>query len=226
MAFLRPFPVGDFAAMPVAAMRKSRRFILAVGALLAGFAPLSTALAAPTTTPPPPPAPKPALHTVSEVRLGVYAHDAYPTWLPLEPGNFRFDQITDVNLEVLFRTPEIDVFRWIGSPRPTVGFTASLTGKESLAHLGLTWHVPVFDTPLYLEATAGGAIHNGKLTGTFDRLRPQGCRVGFYTGLGVGANLTDKITATLSYEHMSNADLCSENFGLSNLGLRIGFKFD
>ena len=53
-------------------------------------------------------------------------------------------------------------------------------------------------------------------------LRPQGCRIGFYTGAGIGVNLSDKSYVLLSYEHMSNADLCPANYGLSNMGLRVG----
>lgn len=170
--------------------------------------------------------PGPGPHPVSELRLGIYAHDAYPAWLPSDWSKFHFDQIRDVNVELLFRSPENDVFKWLGSPRPTLGVTVNLAGQESLMHLGLTWHVPIFETPFYLEGTLGGAVHNGELGGHLGKLRPQGCRFGFYSGVGVGANLTDRLTATLSYEHMSNADLCADNFGLTNVGLRIGFKFD
>ncbi len=166
---------------------------------------------------------------VSDLRLGVYAHDMYPVWLPLSLTDYHFDQIEDINVEVLMRLPDVDAVRWIGSPKLSLGATINLDGQESLAHLGLTWQVPVFDTPVFVEATAGGAIHDGILTGPFTgsgALRPQGCRVQFYTGVGLGMNITDTMYALLSYEHMSNADLCSTNNGLSNMGLRIGFRFN
>lgn len=189
--------------------------VLAVHPAISGAAPVGTIFA-----------PGPAPHAVSELRLGIYAHDAYPNWLPSDWSKFRFDQISDVNVELLFRSPDIDAFKWMGSPRPTLGVTVNLAGLESLMHLGLTWHLPVGETPFYVEGTLGGAVHNGSLGGVLDATRPQGCRLGFYSGVGVGANLSDRITATLSYEHISNADLCADNFGLSNVGLRIGIKFD
>lgn len=202
--------------------RAWRRLLIAtVGVVLAMRPAISGAAPAGTVV-----APGPAPHMVSELRLGMYAHDAYPNWLPSDLSKFRFDQIGDVNVELLFRSPDIDAFTWLGSPRPTLGVTVNLAGRESLMHLGLTWHVPVLDTPFYVEGMLGGAIHNGELGGVLGAKRPQGCRLGFYSGVGLGANLSDKITATLSYEHMSNADLCADNFGLSNVGIRIGIKFD
>jgi lipid A 3-O-deacylase len=166
---------------------------------------------------------------VSDIRGGIYAHDMYPVWLPFDVSAYHFDQIEDVNLEVLLRLPDTDVVRWMGSPKVAIGGTLNLDGQESMAHLGLTWQVPVFDTPIFVEATAGAAIHNGILTGPYNgsgSLRPQGCRVQFYTGAGVGLNITDSVYALVSYEHMSNADLCSPNYGLSNMGVRLGVKFN
>ncbi len=163
---------------------------------------------------------------ISEVRAGIMAHDAYPVWLPTTPSDFRLNQIEDIGFDVLFRSP--DWFYWIGSPRPNLGGTINLDGQESMAHLALTWQVHLFDSPVYLEASAGGAIHNGILQGTFagpGSLRPQGCRVGFYTEAGIGVDVTDSVTATLSYEHMSNDELCSPNYGLSNVGIKLGAKF-
>ena len=41
----------------------------------------------------------------------------------------------------------------------------TVDGQDSMAHLGLTWQLPIFDTPIYLEGTFGAAVHNGALTG-------------------------------------------------------------
>lgn len=166
---------------------------------------------------------------LSEIRAGVMAHDAYPVWLPTTPSDFRFDQIEDLGFDLLFDSPDIDAFRWLGSPRPNLGATVNFDGQESEMHLGLTWQAHLFDSPVYVEGTFGGAIHNGILAGTWGgdgTLRPQGCRVGFYSGIGLGMDITKNMTATLVYEHMSNADLCDYNFGLSNAGIKIGYKFD
>ena len=166
---------------------------------------------------------------ISDVRFGIYAHDMYPHWIPWDVGDYTFDQIEDVNFEVLFRLPDVDAVRWLGAPKVNLGATVNLDGQESLAHLALTWQVPVADTPVFVEASIGGAIHNGILTGTFGgrgTLRPQGCRIGFYTSAGLGVNFNENVYGMLAYEHMSNADLCSPNFGVSNMGLKLGIRFE
>lgn len=163
---------------------------------------------------------------VSEVRIGIMAHDAYPVWLPTTPSHFRFNQIEDIGFDVLFKSPDLDAFRWIGAPRVNFGGTINFDNQESMAHLGLTWQTHLFDSPVFVEGTIGGAIHNGILTGTLGKMRPQGCRIGFYTAAGLGVDINENVTATLVYEHMSNADLCSANYGLSNVGLKVGWKFN
>lgn len=163
---------------------------------------------------------------VSEVRAGVYAHAVHPGWIPWDVTAFNLNQVEDLKFEVLFRSPDIEAFEWIGAPRPHVGATINLDGQESLVHLGLTWtgHIP--ETPFFVEGSFGAAVHNGVLQGALGKMRPQGCRFGFYTAAGVGIDLNERFTAVLKYEHMSNNDICSPNYGLSNLGLTIGVKFD
>ncbi len=163
---------------------------------------------------------------LSEVRVGVHAHAAWPYFLPLtSPTNFDYSHINDISLDLLFRSPEIDAFRWIGAPRPNLGGTLNLAGKESMVHLGLTWQAHLFDSPVYVEGTLGAAANNGYLTGAPAGYRNMGCRVQFYEEFGVGTDIGSNATATLTYEHTSNAELCAANQGLSNFGLRIGYKF-
>ena len=173
--------------------------------------------------------PVPPASFVSEVRAGLFAHDMYWYWLPYDFSLYHFDQIQDVNLEVLFRLPDADVVRWLGSPKVNAGATINLNGLESAAHLALTWHVPVGETPVFLEASIGGGIHNGLVDGTFKgsgQLRPLGSRVLFYSSAGIGVDFSDKFYGLLSYEHYSNAGLASQNYGLSNMGIKFGMKLD
>lgn len=162
---------------------------------------------------------------VDEVRIGGQFHDAYPGFIPTTPSKFRFNQLEDVSLDVLFRSPDIDAFRWLGSPRPNLGGTLSLTGQESMIHLGLTWHVPIFELPIFIEGTFGGALNNGYASNPPPGFRALGCNLMFYEQAGIGANIGDNVTATVTYEHTSNAGLCNPNAGLSNVGLRLGWKF-
>lgn len=170
--------------------------------------------------------PEPFAGVVDEIRIGLHAHDVNYTLFP-KPWELTLNQIEDVSFDVLFTSPDLDVFRWIGSPRPDLGVTINLDGQDSLAHFSLTWQLPIFDTPLYVEGAFGGAIHNGYLTNSPDPTRYSnfGCRVNFYERYGVGAHVSDTMTATLTYEHTSNNGWCDMNQGLSNLGLRLGWKF-
>jgi lipid A 3-O-deacylase len=169
--------------------------------------------------------PNPIADVVSEVRLGGHIHDIYWTFIPQKPQEWKWDGPTDVSFDVLFHSPDMDAFRWLGSPRPEIGVTLNTRGLESLVHLGLTWQLPIFETPFYLEGSLGGAIHNGELSNAPAPYRNMGCRVNFYERFGVGANVSENLTATLTYEHTSNADLCESNAGLSNFGIRLGWKF-
>lgn len=169
--------------------------------------------------------PAPMADIVDELRFGINAHDVHHAALPFLVNEWRLDKIEDASFDVLFRTPDIEAFRWIGSPRPEFGTTINLAGRDSLAHLGLTWQLPIFETPVYLEGSFGAAINNGYLTNAPEGRKSFGCRVNFYERFGVGMHVTDSVTATLTYEHTSNNEYCDANDGLSNFGLRVGWKF-
>lgn len=169
--------------------------------------------------------PQPMENIVDELRIGLNAHDVHHAALPFLVGEWDTSRVEDVSFDVLFTSPDIDAFRWIGAPRPEIGATLNLAGRDSLVHANLTWQLPVFDTPFYLEAALGAAIHDGALTGAEPGRKNFGCRVNFYERWGVGAHLSENATATLTYEHTSNNDWCEANEGLSNVGLRLGWKF-
>lgn len=126
---------------------------------------------------------------VSEFRAGFYAHSVDEAGSNGQEPNFA--NWEDVTFEVLFRSPDIDVFRWIGSPKPNVGATISLVNKESMVHLGLTWQVPIFDSPFFVEGTLGGALHNGAMNGATLPMRNLGCSLLFYQSAGIGWNVSN-----------------------------------
>ena len=161
---------------------------------------------------------------LEELRAGVFYHSAYGGFLPTGP-NWDLSRLEDVKFAALFASPDIAAFEWIGSPRPEIGATLSLAGRENLVHANLNWQIPVFDTPLYLELGFGAAVTDGALTGATRPARNFGCSFNFYEAAGIGAHVSDNVTLTLRYEHMSNLEICQPNDGLSNLGLMIGFSF-
>jgi lipid A 3-O-deacylase len=161
--------------------------------------------------------------SVSEIRAGVLAHSIDEKGPNGELLNFS--RWEDVSFEVLFRSPDADVFRWIGSPKPNLGATFNLAGREQMAHLGLTWQVQVFETPFFVEGTIGAALHNGALDGAVYPARDLGCSLLFYESAGLGMNVADNVNVILAWEHASSANICAPNRGLTNVGIKLGYSF-
>ncbi|HEY0920400.1 acyloxyacyl hydrolase [Devosia sp.] len=142
-----------------------------------------------------------------------------PTTVPL-------DRLHKLSFEALFRSPYPDLFRWIGSPKPTVGGALSLTGDTSWVFAGLTWQLPVLETPLFLEATVGATLHNGPLHDAAPGEAVYGCRSLLYVRGGIGYDIDEHWTASAYLEHGSHGRVCgTDNSGFHSVGLQIGYKF-
>jgi lipid A 3-O-deacylase len=153
---------------------------------------------------------------LDELRFGALAHS-------IEPGHSEGG--ADVNLELLFRRPAISfghafadfVFR----PRVHVGASINTIGDTDQIYAGLTWDLKITER-LSLEASFGGSWHDGPLSGSApDR---YGCRLNFRESFSIGYALNEAWAIYGSIAHMSNANLCSDNSGISSAGVRIGYK--
>lgn len=153
---------------------------------------------------------------VSEVRFGLFAHDP---WSPERSS-------ADVQAQVLFAKPIGNLGIWdLVIPRPHLGGALNTDGKTSYLHAGLTWTLDVSDK-IYLEASLGGALHNGKTTGVVPANRSAlGCAAHFREAVGIGYRIDARWSVTGSLEHLSNAGLCSRNRGLTNAGVMLGYRF-
>lgn len=161
---------------------------------------------------------------LDEVRVGVLAQ-GFGGWSPDK------EQGVSVNLEALFQSPEF--LRAIGSPRPLIGASiATDSDATSRIYAGLEWKA-YLARKFFVAGTFGAAVHNGEAD-AFDpavdlpRVNDTqflGCRALFHLGADVGYDLTDRIGASVHWQHMSNAGLCADNEGLDNLGLRFGYRF-
>jgi len=111
-------------------------------------------------------------------------------------------------------------------PRLHVGGSANVSGRTSFAYAGLTWTLDI-GSAFFLEGTFGGAVHNGDV-GRVD-LSPHdaalGCSPLFRESASAGWRITPQWSAIATIEHLSNAGLCSQNRGLTNVGLRFGYAF-
>lgn len=163
---------------------------------------------------------------ISELRGGIMAHSV--DWVgPVNIfGVGDFSRIQDANVELLFTPPDADFWRFIGNPRPHIGATVNFAGLESEVYAGLTWHVPVFETGIFIEGGLGGLVHNGVLAGAIPPARSQGCRFLFHEMASIGYQFTPNANVMLTVEHGSHAGLCGpNNQGITNLGVRFGWSF-
>jgi hypothetical protein len=155
-----------------------------------------------------------------EVRLGAFAHGV---------GGFE-SGTTSLNAELVFPDPwrgvVADAYRvWL--PRPHIGGSVNLNGKTSYAYVGGLWTVPLPHN-FFAEAFVGGAIHNGSLQGEPGRAA-LGCRALFHVGGSLGYRLNERWSVMATFDHLSNGNAvlhgCSNNQGLNEYGVRLGYSF-
>jgi lipid A 3-O-deacylase len=163
---------------------------------------------------------------VDELRGGLFFHsvDHAP------PGSFLgfidTTRLQDVNVELLFTPFDLGDFNWIGEIRPHLGATLNFGGLESQVYAGLSWTWHVFDGPVFIEGTFGGALHNGASSGAVFPARNLGCPTLFRESASIGVDVTPQASIMLTVEHSSHAGLCGDgNTGITNLGVRAGWKF-
>jgi lipid A 3-O-deacylase len=164
------------------------------------------------------PLPTPAGEADSfEARLGAFAHSVGAT----EAGS------VDANVELLLpRLPNNlpDQYKFL-VPRPQFGAMINTDGKTSYGYAGVVWTLNILPQ-FFLEPMFGGAVHDGNATATpVPDENTLGCRVLFHTGLSGGYRLTDRWTALLTWDHISNGHLCDHNAGMNDYGLKIGYSF-
>ena len=99
-------------------------------------------------------------------------------------------------------------------PRLDIGTSISTDGDTSQVYAGLTWDVSL-TRRLFLEGRQGRAS-----PGRRPRLRCPFSKSG-----SVGIMLSERWDMLATVDHMSNADLCDENRGLTDVGICFGRKW-
>ncbi|MGO9487188.1 MAG: acyloxyacyl hydrolase [Rhodomicrobium sp.] len=154
--------------------------------------------------------------SIDEVRVGALDH-------ALEDS--LDERGAALNLEVLggrfpggYGNSILDFFL---TPRPNIGTTIAF-GKTDEFYWGVTWDAKLYG-PLFLETSFGGAAHDGPLDerGASD----YGCRLNFRESASLGYAVTSQWRLMVEVDHMSNANLCEPNHGLTNAGIRLGYRF-
>ena len=155
---------------------------------------------------------------LSELRMGVLSHDVERR----EKGTL------DIQAEVLFQpfgglTEDASFWNRILAPRPHIGVSVNTGGDTSYAYAGASWLFPVYG-PVFIEASFGGAVHNGKLKDVSPKREPLGTRALFRESGSIGFDY-DRFRFMVTVEHLSNAGLGTWNHGLTQVGGRVGYKF-
>jgi lipid A 3-O-deacylase len=159
---------------------------------------------------------------VDEVKVGVLAHDIGLFDRHAESG-------ADFNGEILFVSPGF--LSVIGAPRPHLGLEVNSDGNTDNAYFGLTWGlrlVPAIlghSDALTLYGSLGGAVNDGFHDGAPPGRKDLGSPILFRESVELGYQLTPVTSVSLLLDHVSNANLARHNGGITNLGVRVGFKF-
>lgn len=154
----------------------------------------------------------------SEIRIGALAHQVEDS--PGEEG-------VDLNLEVLFDKLPGDygnrIIQHFLTPRPHIGTSINLNGDTSQLYFGFTWDLRLTER-IFFESSFGGAAHNGPHDGE-EGESAFGCGLNFRESASLGYDISDRWNVLVTVDHMSNAGLCDENRGLTNAGVRLGYKW-
>jgi lipid A 3-O-deacylase len=152
---------------------------------------------------------------ISELRLGVMAHDQGIFSSNKEDG-------VDINAEALFTD-----LGWLGEKialRPHIGGMINTNGNTSYGYFGLTATAPI-GRLFFAEFSVGGAVHSGNLHDNEIGRKDLGCRVLFRESLSFGVNIDEHNSIAAVADHISNANLCDKNEGLETVGVRYAYRF-
>ena len=116
----------------------------------------------------------------------------------------------------------------IGPDVPASGACVNVNGMTSFLYAGLSWTVDI-GPAFFVEASLGGTVHNGNTQSNL-ALVPRdrnalGCSPLFRESASVGYRFTPNWSIMATVEHLSNAGICAQNRGLTNVGVRLGYTF-
>ena len=159
---------------------------------------------------------------IDEFKIGVLAHDISLFDEHVENG-------ADINFETLFVSP--DFLGFIGSPRPHIGGSVNTAGNTDVGYFGLTWGITLLENLLapgdgvFADASIGGAFQDGYTSTAPPGRKTLGSRALFRESIELGYQVTPALSVSGYVDHMSNANLAPQNAGLTDAGVRFGFKF-
>ena len=153
----------------------------------------------------------------SELFGGLHAHDVDTV---LTKSGFE----RGVDFQIGWRGERIGALRPIGAPAPHAFVSVNSAGDTNFAAAGLSWKI---GRTIYLRPGVGIAIHDRSSRAVASGRRIDfGSRILFEPELGIGYQLSDRVSVEASWIHLSHAQLFSrQNPGLDNFGVRLNYRF-
>ena len=160
-----------------------------------------------------------------EIRLGLYNHGLDSFSASSTNGNKEGG--LDINGEIL--APPLPYKLWPQNLRLRLGTSISLLGKTDLFYTGLAFEVSEIIAPFFITLGLDIAVHTGRRRENDDGFNSLGCRWIFHESASVGLVFGTHHRIMGTIEHASNArsliGACPENAGLTNVGIRYGYRF-
>ena len=159
--------------------------------------------------------PSPA--AAQEVFGGLLAHD-------VDTGLTKSGFEEGVDFELGWRGGRLRFLRAVGSPSPQAFVSVNSAGNTHFAAAGLSWKI---GRKLYFRPGIGLAVHTGpgRIVPGDDRI-DFGARILFAPEAGVGVKLSERLSAEVSWIHLSHAQLFGgQNPGLDTIGVRLNYRF-
>ncbi len=179
-----------------------------------------------------------------EAFVGVYKHDV--TFLGKAVGLGAAGREDGVDVHVGYRTNRIESLRWLGKPQVHAFVSINSNNTSNFVATGFDWPIelgapggfylrPGFGLA-YTDGAAGLPPVNqpGISQAEIDRRLVLyntridfGSKVLFEPELALGYKLSDKVSAELSYTHLSNGQIFHQgkNQGLDDVGVRLVYAF-
>ena len=106
---------------------------------------------------------------------------------------------------------------------PHIGTSINNRGYTSNIYTGLTWQFDIKDI-VTVEATLGASINNA------EKLQPKkkralGSKLLFRESFSIGYLIDKTHSISIMIDHMSSADIKKPNPGLTDIGIRYGYRF-
>jgi len=179
-----------------------------------------------------------------EVFVGAYKHDV--TFLGKAVGLGAAGREDGVDIHLGYRTDRIESLGWLGKPQVHAFVSINSENTSNFVASGFDWPIELGDPGgFYLRPGFGLAYTDGKAglppanaPGLTDEERARrtelyytridfGSKVLFEPELALGYRFNDRVSAELSYTHLSNGQIFHQgkNQGLDDVGVRLVYAF-